>query len=134
MNIDVLLVGILVVGLGRGTRSVLMAMPMRVHEVAVSQDGNQRALDHRVRKHQPKHRIHLQDFVARIARRREDLLAPITDVVVHILGQTGLQDQIALGQIPPHLLVGQSVKKVVGVHVAWIMAGLKFSRLPAPAR
>ena len=97
MDIHVLLVGILVIALCRGARPVLMAMAVRMHEVAISQDGTQRALDHGICEHQPQGRVHLQDLVARIACRREDLLAPITDVVVHLLGQPGLQNQKSLG-------------------------------------
>ncbi len=70
--------------LRRGARLVLVAMPMRMHEVAISQDGTQCPLDRGGREHQLQGRIHLQDFVARIARHREDLLTPITDMVVYL--------------------------------------------------
>ena len=95
VDIDILFVGALVIALNRGTRSVLMTMAVRMHEIAVSQNGTQHALDNRVCEHQSQGRVHFQDFIARIARRRENALASVTDVVVHLLGQPGLQDHKA---------------------------------------
>ena len=90
VDIDILFVGVLVIASSQGTQSVLMTMAVRMREIVVSPNGVQRTLDHRVRAHQPQGQVHLQDFVARIARRRENLLASVADAVP--LGQPGLQD------------------------------------------
>ena len=107
MNIDILFVGVLVVLLSRSTRSVLMAMAAWMHEIAVSPNGVQRTHAHRGRAHQPRGRVHLQDFVARITRHRENLLASVADAVS--LGQPGLQDHKALGAGTT-----ESVRRTVG--------------------
>ena len=69
-----------------GLQHLLGRMAVRMHEIAVSQDGTQHALDNRVCEHQPQGRVHFQDLIVRIARRRENLLASVTEVVVHLFG------------------------------------------------